>query len=88
MQERAIRERWPIPDEARPQVVGRLVKVVAKSKSDREAIAASRALISADKLNLEQEKLDRMEQGGEASGETIEVDLSDEASTAGHQEDP
>lgn len=65
MQERAIRERWPMSHEVRVRVLKRLCKIVDEdavheigTPSHREVIAAARALISADKLNLDQIKVD------------------------------
>lgn len=67
MEEKAIRERWPMSRAVRVKVLKRLTKIVDEDAfededekpSTREVISAARALISADKLNLEQEKLDR-----------------------------
>lgn len=52
--ELALRERWPIPPDARPRVIGRLLAVIDDPESsDRAVTAASKALISASKLNLD-----------------------------------
>ena len=54
LMERALRERWPISDEARANVVERLSEIVAKPGAKRrERIAAARALIAADALNVQ-----------------------------------
>lgn len=52
--ELALRERWPIPPEARPKVIDRLLKVIDDPESsDRAITAACKALISASKMNLD-----------------------------------
>lgn len=63
--ERALRERWPIPPDVRIRVLNRLGKILdddawtdADRPGHREVTSAARALIAADKLNLEQAKLD------------------------------
>lgn len=67
MQARAIRERWPLPADVRVKVLKRLTQIVDADRipeageprpGHREVIAAARALIAADRLNLEQAKLD------------------------------
>ncbi len=61
--EKAIRERWPIPEERRPQIAEGLAQVAASRKaSHRNRIAAARALTAMDALNMEQEKRDRVTQ--------------------------
>lgn len=55
--ERALRERWPIPEQFRAAVVKRLLAVIAKKNAKpREIISASRALFQADSVNIEAEK--------------------------------
>lgn len=51
---RAIQQ-WPIGDEVRHRVLDRLYKIACESASDRQAISAARAVISADTLNLKRE---------------------------------
>lgn len=56
---RAIKERWPITPEMRQAVVVQLAKVVVNRNGDvapREMVAAARALIAADKINLEEQQ--------------------------------
>lgn len=66
MQARAIHERWPMSASVRVQVLQRLVNICDPSTPEgataapREVISAAKAIISADKLNLEQQKLDQM----------------------------
>lgn len=55
---RAIRERWPIPDDVRASIPLFLGAIVAGSDDARAQVAAARALIEADKVNMEQEKRD------------------------------
>ena len=54
MIERALREGWPIPDEHRPAIVSRQVRIaLSKSSSPREATSAARCLVSMEQQNLE-----------------------------------
>src|SRR5690606_25316236 len=54
--ERAIRERWPIKPEYRTAIINRLLRIaVSPETSDREAISASKAMIAADKINIDLE---------------------------------
>lgn len=55
---RAIRERWPIPEEKRAEVINGLIESAMFAEDVRSRIAAGRALIAADALNMEQEKRD------------------------------
>lgn len=57
MLERAMRERWPIPERFRGAVIKRLLAIIAKEDAKpREVISASRALFQADTVNIEAEK--------------------------------
>lgn len=57
--ERAVRQRWPIPEDARPAIAAALADVARSRKaSHRNRIAAARALTAMDALNMEQEKRD------------------------------
>jgi hypothetical protein len=52
--ERALRERWPIPEALRGPLIDRLSKIVTDpAASPREATAAARAILSASKINLD-----------------------------------
>ena len=56
MIERAVRNRWPIPDKFREAIIKRQIRVAIDPKSTgREARAAARTIIAADKINLEEE---------------------------------
>lgn len=58
--ERAIRQRWPIPEEDREAIVAALADVVQNRRaSHRNRVAAARALTAMDALNMEQEKRDQ-----------------------------
>jgi hypothetical protein len=50
--ERALRERWEIPLEAFAELPEALLAVVRGSKSNRERVAAAKALLSAGQHNL------------------------------------
>ena len=55
---RAIKERWPIPKAVRGRLAKRLQEILEESKDARSVVAAARALLTADKINQEQEKRD------------------------------
>lgn len=56
--ERAIRDRWPIPEEVRAEAIMRMVEIlVDPTTKKREKIAATRVLVAADGKNLEQIRL-------------------------------
>ena len=55
---RAIREDWPIPPELRAMLVEQMGKIVDKGKNNRDKIAASKVLVSADTVNVKREALD------------------------------
>lgn len=58
MARKAFRQRWPMTDAARKKVMEELIKVVKKPTSQPCCVQAARALIEADKQNMEQEKRD------------------------------
>lgn len=63
MMERALRERWPIPQELRERIVLNLIAIVAnKNLSPRERTSAAKALLHADQLNVEQEKMEQLDE--------------------------
>lgn len=54
--ERAVKNRWPIPEKFREAIIRRQIRVALDPKSTgREARAATRTIIAADKINLEEE---------------------------------
>jgi hypothetical protein len=62
---RAIEERWPIPQKGRITLLNRLFKFIDEEAvhdnglpDNREVIAAARAILAADKINLEEQRLD------------------------------
>lgn len=55
----AIRQRWPMSAEQRKEIVDWLLIVVACTDDARAKVNAAKALIEADKLNMEQEKRDQ-----------------------------
>jgi hypothetical protein len=88
MQERALRERWPMSPAVRVKVLKRLAKIVddeAWGKRDqptnREVVSAARALISADRLNLDQARLEQLTREGELTVRDVlsEAEASAEA---------
>lgn len=58
---RALAERWPMSPKVRIRLLQKMVNIVAKSPKERNRIAAFRALIASDSLNLEQRRLDLAE---------------------------
>src|SRR5262249_5830383 len=77
--ERGLREAWPVPPDRRPELVDRLIAIANNPDTPpREAVAASKALLMASRLNLEtirvsmaarefeelEERLARLEQEG------------------------
>lgn len=69
MLERAVREKWPIPDAVREAIIKRQAKIaIDVNSSPREATSAARALISAASHNLEIVKMEIAEESrGEAN---------------------
>jgi hypothetical protein len=66
---RAVRERWPIPEDRRREIADRLSRIAADpDKSDRTAIAAAKVLRDLDGLNLDAEK--------HAAGDTLNVNVT------------
>lgn len=65
---RAARERWPITDEQRGQIVDRMLSVLLDPHANERAqTMAARCLRDLDALNVERDKLDR---GAAAAGTT------------------
>lgn len=63
MMARALRERWPIDDRQRELMMRVLMQIAADANnSPRERTSAIRALISADRNNIEQEKIQQAEE--------------------------
>ncbi len=61
--ERALRERWPIKPEYREKIMFSLLAIVAdKNASPRERTAAAKALMAADSLNVQQERMDQADE--------------------------
>jgi hypothetical protein len=88
MHERAIRDRWPVPPDKRASIIERLVKIVESSEvGEREATSAAKALIAADKLNLEYQRFDHDTQPPEAPADDYTIDLSS-ADDPAQQGDP
>jgi hypothetical protein len=58
--EKAIRQRWPIPEDKRPIIAKTLSEIAANPKaSHRNRAIAARILVSMDALNMEQERRDQ-----------------------------
>jgi hypothetical protein len=63
MMERALRERWPIKPEYRERIMLYLYTIVgSKDASPRERPAAAKALMAADSLNVQQERMDQADE--------------------------
>ncbi len=93
---RAVRERWPMSATVRKAVLKRLGEIVGvgAKKGDepskpRSAVAASRALIQADRLNLEQQKFDHQTMApAEVPGDDYIIDLGADDDTAANPPQP
>ncbi len=75
--EKAIRQRWPIPEHLRqllPEALGEIA--IDPDKSDRNRIAAVRALTAMDALNLAQEERD---EGGQHVNHHVDGTLTVDA---------
>ena len=81
MLERAVKNRWPIPDKYKEAIINRQVKIAISQKSTaRESASAARTILAADKLNIEQEKLEQPQQHlhlHQASDQTIDLSKLD-----------
>jgi hypothetical protein len=81
LERRAIAGRWPVPEKMREEIIDNLGKIATGKDQDagpREAVAAGKAVIAADALNMEQEKRDggipdRLELTG-PNGEAIQLE--------------
>src|SRR5262245_19388876 len=77
LEERALRQRWPVEEALRGGVCRRLGRYfdeadpVSQNVTLRQLAQAARALIAADRLNFEREKFARQCGGGDA-GPTLE----------------
>lgn len=61
--EKALKERWPIPEAMRGVIVKSLGRILVDSEtSPREKTAAARALIAADQQNIEMEKMEQSDE--------------------------
>jgi hypothetical protein len=61
--ERALRERWPIPPDRRIEILESLMQIVSdRTASPRERTSAAKALLHADQLNVEQEKMEQLDE--------------------------
>ena len=63
LMERALRERWPIRPEYREKIILNLIAIVAsRDASPRERTSAAKALLHADALNVEQERMEQLDE--------------------------
>jgi hypothetical protein len=61
--EKALKERWPIPEAMRGVIVKSLGKILVDAESSpREKTAAARALMAADQQNIEMEKMEQADE--------------------------
>lgn len=57
----AIKSRWPIPAAGRRRIIAEALSIVRNGlASNRSKIAATKVLIEADRINLEQERRDEL----------------------------
>lgn len=77
--DRAIKERWPLSQDCRVKILKRLTAILDRESDDgakaktRDVIAAAKAIISADRLNLQQDALELARE--KASGPPVENTL-------------
>ncbi len=73
---RALRERWPIPDEYKKTALDRQAKVATDPKSsNREAAIAFRSLLTAEAQNMEVEKRE-LQVAGLLSGDGVPIEVN------------
>jgi hypothetical protein len=53
----AVRQRWPISDEVRKDLVSQMSSVMKNSQNDRDRVAAAKVIALADDINLKDEGL-------------------------------
>ncbi len=83
MMERALRERWPIKPEFREKIMNALIAILAdKNASPREKTSAARALMHADSINLEAEKIVQADQH---HGDRLDAERLDRVATVAKQ---
>lgn len=56
---RALKERWPISEADREELVKQMSRIIRLSKKSGLKILAARALIAADAMNVQQERIDK-----------------------------
>ena len=58
-----MRERWPIKPEYREKIIASLLLIVAdRNASPRERTSAAKALLAADQINVEQERMEQVDE--------------------------
>jgi hypothetical protein len=83
LEQRAIRERWPLPDSVRVQVLKRVVEMIdpetelGAAAKPRTILAATKTLLAADKLNIEHRRLDML--AGAEESQRIDAELVERA---------
>ena len=86
LQERALRERWPIDPKDREALIAGLTLLIDDLDAKaRTRIAAARTLLAADKINLEAERLELAK--GSNRGETY-ADIPDDEPDVEPRRDP
>ena len=61
---RAVGQRWPIKDAVRPAIANEMSRLALRAEREETRVRAAGALISMDRQNLEQEKLEAGLDGG------------------------
>ena len=75
---RALKHRWPIPDEVRERLGEQLGVLASRSDSERNRIAAAKVLADLDRLNLDAQKADL-----ESLVDQLEKAIGDSSSATG-----
>lgn len=59
----AVRNRWPLSDEQKSQIVESLMLVMQTADADRDIVSAARALVAIEKQNQDEQKIHRPRAG-------------------------
>jgi len=74
---RALRECWPIPDEARAKILERMINIILSDQSnDRNRISAARVIGTFSGLNLDQQRIDLLSKATSADQAAVIISES------------
>lgn len=78
---KAVKEGWPISDELRQKVVDKLESLL-DSEQERNRIAATKVLVSADTVNVYRERIEK-DQGTQTQTVNVQVNVANVLQSAG-----